>query len=287
MKTLITKGIGAGLNTLAHIAPSITADLGFQLFCKPFRVPINAKQKSFFDTAVKERFTHAGVDIQTYRWGNGARKVLMLHGWQSHSYRWKPYIEALSADHTVYSLDAPGHGLSGGKFLSVPLYSEVVEQQIKRIGPIDTVITHSLGGFTALYTFYREPSLHTGKLVALASPGEAQEFFDFYQRSLKLSQKSARLIIDRFEKVFNKTPAFFSAPAFASSITIPGLIIHDEGDLETPFYHAERIHAAWKTSTLIKTNGFGHNLKSPDVVQEVVRYVAQKAAGPTVAHSTV
>jgi pimeloyl-ACP methyl ester carboxylesterase len=284
MKTLITKSIGAGLNTLAHIAPARAANIGFKLFCRPFRVQINEKQKAFFATAKQEKFTHEGVDIQTYRWGNGPKKILMLHGWQSHTYRWKPYIDALSPDHTVYALDAPGHGLSGGKFLSVPLYSEVIEEQIKRIGPVDTVLTHSLGGFSALYTFYREPSLHTGDLIALASPGEAKEFFDFYSRSLRLSQKCSNLIINRFQQVFQKTPAFFSAPTFASSITIPGLIIHDEDDKETPFHHAERIHAAWKTSTLIKTKGFGHNLRSQDVVQEVMQYVS-RAGQPAVTQS--
>jgi pimeloyl-ACP methyl ester carboxylesterase len=197
----------------------------------------------------------------------------MLHGWQSHTYRWKVYIEALSKDHTVYTLDAPGHGLSGGKLLNVPLYSEVIEEQLKRVGDIDTIITHSLGGFSTFYTFYRNPALSVNKIIALASPGEAKEFFDFYTRTLRLSEKTTQLIIDRFEETFQKTPEFFSAPTFASSLTIPGLIIHDEHDDETPFYHAERIHRAWKNSKLIKTKGFGHNLKSTEVIKEVIQFV--------------
>lgn len=281
MKTLITQTIGAGLNTLAYIAPARAADIGFQLFCQPFRSKITPRQKEFFSTAVLDKFTHAGAEIQTYRWGNGPKKILMLHGWQSHTYRWKPYIETLSKDYTVYSLDAPGHGLSGGKLLNVPLYSEVVEQQIMRMEGADAVITHSLGAFTALYTIYRNPGLHSGKLVALASPGEAQEFFEFYKKALRLSQRCSRLVIDKFQQIFQKTPEDFSAPTFAASINIPGLIIHDEDDDETPFHHAERIHAAWKQSSLIKTKGYGHNLKNHKVVSEVVRYVAE----PVLSHN--
>lgn len=273
MKTLITRTIGASLNTLAHIAPAKAAQLGFELFCRPMRVPIKEKQKTFFNTAVRENFNFQGINIQTYRWGNGNKNILLLHGWQSHSYRWKPYIEALSNEHTVYTLDAPGHGLSDGNFLSVPLYSEVIEEQIRRIGNIDTIITHSLGGFSTFYTFYRNPSLIANKIITLASPGEAQEFFDFYIRSLRLSPKSSRLIVRRFEEIFHKTPAFFSAPAFAASLNIPGLIIHDEDDDETPFYHAERIHRAWKNSKLVKTKGFGHNLKSTEVIKQVIQFV--------------
>lgn len=273
MKKLITRSIGAGLNTLAYLAPEKAAQLGFELFCRPMRVPIREKQKAFFDTAVQETFNYQGVDIQTYRWGKGNKNVLLLHGWQSHSYRWKAYIEALREDYTVFTIDAPGHGLSGGKFLSVPLYSEVIEEQIKRIGKVDTIITHSLGGFSTLYTFYRNPRLSANKVIALASPGEAQEFFNFYAKSLRLTDRSTKLIVQRFQQIFQKTPEFFSAPAFAESMTMPGLIIHDEEDDETPFFHAERIHRAWKNSKLVKTKGLGHNLRSTDIVKEVVRFV--------------
>jgi len=273
MKALIPRIIGAGLNTLAYVAPAKTAHLGFELFCKPLRVPINQKQKSFLDTALQESFEHNGIKIQTYRWGTGVKKILLLHGWQSHTYRWKIYIEELSKHYTVYSLDAPGHGLSGGDQLNVPLYSEVIEAQMKRIGKVDAMITHSLGGFSTFYTFYRNPQLTADKIITLASPGEAAEFFDFFTRMLRLSDKTTQLITKRFIDIFQKTPSFFSAPAFASSLTIPGLIIHDEGDDETPFYHAERIHKAWKKSKLMKTKGFGHNLKSLEVMKEVVQFV--------------
>jgi pimeloyl-ACP methyl ester carboxylesterase len=80
-------------------------------------------------------------------------------------------------------------------------------------------------------------------------------------------------VVDHFEKTFQKDPSFFSAPAFAEALELPGLIIHDEEDAETPFYHAERIHSAWKNSRLIKTKGYGHNLRSQEVVNEVIRFV--------------
>lgn len=275
MKKLLTKTIGASLNTLAHIAPAKTARLGFELFCRPMRLRINAKQKAFFDTAKQDVFAHEGTNIQTYQWGNGDKKILLLHGWQSHTYRWKNYIEALKDEYSVYAIDAPGHGLSGGKLLNVPLYSEVIEKQIDSIGHLDSIITHSLGAFSTLYTLYRKPDLKINKIITLASPGEAQEFFDFFSGTLNLSKKSTQLVVQYFERTFQKKPDYFSAPAFASAVKIPGLIIHDESDLETPFHHAERIHKAWKNSKLIKTKGYGHNLRSPVVVDEVVKFVRE------------
>ena len=273
MKKLLTKTIGASLNTLAYIAPEKTARIGFELFCRPIRLSINPKQRAFLSSAAYEVFDHKGISIQTYRWGNGHKKILLLHGWQSHTYRWKVYIENLSREYSVYAIDAPGHGLSGGKLLNVPLYSEVIEEQIKRIGELHAIITHSLGGFATFYSFYRNPRLPVSKLITLASPGEAQEFFDFYTNTLRLTKKATELVVGHFEKTFQKNPGFFSAPAFAKVLEIPGLIIHDEDDAETPFYHAERIHSAWKNSKLMKTKGYGHNLKAPDVVNTVLHFV--------------
>jgi pimeloyl-ACP methyl ester carboxylesterase len=273
MKKVLLKTIGTGLNLMAHVSPRKTGQVGFELFCRPFRTPITEKQNEFFNSATKSSFELAGNRIQTYRWGTGEKKVLLLHGWQSHTYRWKIYIEALSKNYTVHGLDAPGHGLSTGHLLNVPLYSQVIEEYVKQIGELDAIITHSLGGFAAFYTFYRNPLLGAKKMVALASPGEAQEFFDFYTQSLKLSAKSIKLISNRFEELFQQLPSYFSAPIFASTLTIPGLIIHDADDKETPFYHAERIHQSWKNSKLIKTQGLGHNLKSTDIVKEVIQFV--------------
>jgi pimeloyl-ACP methyl ester carboxylesterase len=277
MKKILLKTMGVGLNTLAHIAPGKTARIGFELFCRPFRPTITEKHKDFFDTAEKRTFQHGENVIQTYRWGCGKKTILLLHGWQSHSYRWKIYVDALREEYTVYALDAPGHGLSSGNVLNVPLYGDVIEKFINEIGGIDTVITHSLGGFAAFYAFHHNPKLTAKKIIALASPGEAQEFFDFFTRSLTLSQKSVSLVRDYFTQLFQQPPSYFSSVAFASTLTIPGLIIHDVDDQETPFHHAERIHKSWKNSTLIKTQGLGHNLKSTDVLKAVVKFLNDHA----------
>lgn len=276
MKKMILRSIGLYLNGLARIAPRKAARLGFDLFCYPFRVQINSKQKRFLDTAVQSSFEYNGVKIQTYQWGRGIKNILLLHGWQSHTYRWKKYIESLPKDdYTIHAFDAPGHGLSGGRFLSVPLYSEVIENFIGRIGNIETIISHSLGSFSALYTFYRKPDLPSNNLVTLSSPGEAQEFFDFYKKSLALSETCVNLIVNRFEDLFQRSPRDFSAPFFASSLKVPGLIIHDEEDDDTSVTHSKRIHAAWRNSRFIVTKGFGHNLRSDEVVKEVIKFVNQ------------
>ena len=279
MKNIILYLLGRCLNVLSYIAPGKAAKLGFSIFCYPYRPPLSAKHKSFLATAEKSTFVYKGISIQTYRWGSGPKNVLLLHGWQSHTYRWKRYIESLSkTDFTIHAFDAPGHGLSSGRFLHVPLYSEVIANFITRIGSIETIISHSIGSFALLYAFHQHQHLSSKNVVSLASPGEVQEFLDLYKKSLKLSTRCMNLITIRFEQLFQKSPRDFSAHIFASSLNTPGLIIHDEEDGEAPVAHSRRIHAAWLNSTFIMTRGLGHNLRSEDVVKEVIKFVNQRSA---------
>jgi pimeloyl-ACP methyl ester carboxylesterase len=285
MKKIIMRGLGLCMNTLAQVLPKKAARIGFNLFCYPFRVPVNAKQRAFLDTADQSTFDYNGMKIQAYQWGKGSKNILLIHGWQSHTYRWKKYIDSLNKDdYTVHAFDAPGHGLSGGKFLSVPLYSEIIESYMKRMGSLETIISHSVGSFSAIYTLYRNQYLPVKKLVTLASPGEAQEFFDFYKKSLSLSDKCSTLIIDHFYERFKKTPRDFSAPLFAAALRIPGLIIHDEDDDDTSVIHSKKIHASWEGSTLIVTKGFGHNLRSDEVLNQVIRFVDEPIPVSSPAH---
>ena len=274
MKTLVTRMIGSYLNTVAIVSPSRAAVLGFQLFCRPFRSKITLKQQQFFNSSDRSELTHGDDKIQIYRWGRGDKKVLFLHGWQSHTYRWKPYIEALNQDEfTIYSLDAPGHGLSTGKFLSVPVYSELIETFIRNSGPFHSVIGHSLGGFSLLYAIHKYPLLPVNQLILLAPPGEASDFISVFQKSLGLSSRALTLVLDHFKARYEVGPEYFSTTRFVKSLNMTGLIIHDEDDVEAPHHYSVPLHQGWDRSRLITTKGFGHNLRSPKVVKSVVEFI--------------
>jgi len=276
MKQVITKIIGLYLNILTLVSPHKAGRMGFELFCRPFRAKITDRHREFFQSAYQFTFKHKEDIIQGYTWGSGAKRILFLHVSQSHTYRWKSYIEALDKDiFTIYAFDAPGHGLSSGKFLTVPLYGEVIKSLIDQAGSMDTIVSHSLGGFTAIYTLHENPELAPEKLIVMAPPGEAREFFDFYSKTLSLTERCLRLTISRFEEVVAQTPAYFSAPYFAKYLRSDGLLIHDEKDNETSVENSRAINRAWMKSRLIITNGKGHNLKSQSVIKEVVEFIGR------------
>jgi pimeloyl-ACP methyl ester carboxylesterase len=149
----------------------------------------------------------------------------------------------------------------------------VLETVINLLGPFDAIVSHSLGSFAALYTFYRKGSASVRELVITGTPGEVNEFLAYYQNTLGLSRRANRIIRQTFHRILDQTPDYYSARRFASVLDIPGLIIHDQEDRETPIHHAEAIHRVWPGSTMITTGGLGHNLRSPQVVKRIVDYL--------------
>jgi pimeloyl-ACP methyl ester carboxylesterase len=271
----ITRIIGLYLNLLSLLAPRKAGKGGFELFCYPRRVSLSEKQLTFLKAAAHTRIEVEGVQLQLYRWGNGPKNILLIHGWQSHSYRWKTYIEAFDKkEFSVYAFDAPGHGLSTGNFLSVPLYEQAIDNVIKVVGTVECMVGHSIGSFSAVYHLFKNgQARNVNRMVAMASPGEVEEFFKHFKKVLRLSDTTMKVVFEHFEGRFQRLPNYFSAPSFAPSIEIPGLIIHDQDDKDTEAAHSRRLHQAWKNSRLMITQGTGHNLKSSDVLQEVLRFV--------------
>ena len=276
MKKIIVRLVGMYFNLLVLVSPGSAGRRGFYLFCTPRRVSLKDHQRNFLDAAEKSSFECEGTTIQVYRWGSGEKKILFLHGWQSHSFRWKNYMESFSKEEfTMYALDAPGHGLSGGTYLNLPIYSNVVESFLYSIQPVHTIVGHSLGSFAILYTLFRVPSLSVQQLVITGTPGEVKDFTKFYQQMLGLSTRTMRAIYQSFLQIIHHPPEYYSATRFAKAIQIPTLIIHDEHDHETPHHHALEIHAVVQNSRLITTSGLGHNLRSLNVVKYVVDFVNQ------------
>lgn len=274
MRNLVLKLIGTYLNLLAIVAPRYAGKKGFELFCRPLRAPVREHHLTFLNSAETFSLRHGKVEVKGYKWGSGPRKIILLHGWQSHTFRWKSWVEALLArsDYSIYAVDAPGHGLSDGNFFNLPMYGDVIEDLLLVTGPVHAIIGHSMGSFATLLVFHRRP-LMVDRLVLLASPGEASEFVTQFNSVLGLSHRARHVILNHFVGIFGLTPEYFSAPAFAKSVHVPGLLIHDEGDPDAPYQHAKRIHESWKESQLITTTGLGHNLRSSGIMEKAIDFI--------------
>jgi pimeloyl-ACP methyl ester carboxylesterase len=274
MHPFVLRSTGLGLNALAALSPSLAGKKGFQLFCHPFRGKLKPHHVQFFQSAQQFSIDYKGKKIQCYQWGSGCKTVLLLHGWQSHSFRWRAYIELfVQSGYTVYAMDAPGHGLSQGNQLNLFMYSDILQEFLYRQASIDYLVTHSFGGYASIFTLHKLPQLPVKKMVLMGTPGSVADFMQMYQQMLGLNQRTRQAIQDHFIAFAGHPPAYFEATNLVKHFTKPVLFVHDTEDQDAPYHQATAMHQLWQNATLLTTNGLGHELKSIELAHQVLAYL--------------
>ncbi len=267
---------GAYFNILALFSKKTVAEKAFTLFCTPRKGKVLPLQASFLKNAEDLKIEVGGKEIQTYFWAGTKETVLLLHGWESNSFRWRKLISFLiGADYNIVAFDAPAHGNSSGTIWNVPLYAECTQYVVKNYKPA-YVIGHSVGGMTALYHQYLYPHNSIQKIVTIGSPSEFDELMEHYQNLLGFNNKVLLALEDYFKAHFGFGFRDFSSSQFVKEIAIEGLLIHDEVDPITPFHNSEKVHANWKNSKLIRTRGLGHSMHQQEVNNQIIDFLKSK-----------
>ena len=274
MKILILKSLSIYLNLINLFSSKIGGRHAFYIFCYPFKAKITKRQQAFLDTSHQFKLPVDDFEIQCYRWGNGPKNILFVHGWQSNTYRWKKYIEQLPQDEfTIYSFDAPGHGNSGSLIGNVPLFEKAIQAMMGHIGEAESIVSHSIGSFSSLYYINQNPQFQPNKLVTLATPDSIDDFLDYYFSMLRLSNRTRKNFKTYFTKYTQKDLSFFRLENLLNSNKSSGLIIHDEKDDAVTVEYSRKLHRLWPYSKLLVTNGLGHKLKSDNIVKVVNEFV--------------
>ena len=134
MKTLIPKLVGALINCIGFFNASYASKLALKLFSKPRSGQLTSSANLFLESANKKTLFYNDTPIQTYHWKGDKETLLLAHGWESNTSRWRHKIETLHKEgYSIYALDGPAHGASGSDTFNAILYSEfinVVSQDI-------------------------------------------------------------------------------------------------------------------------------------------------------------
>ena len=102
---------------------------------------------------------HKGINIffETYGQGN---PIVLLHGFLENSSMWQPFMQPLSKNNQVITIDLLGHGKTGclGYIHSMELMAEIVEVVLNSLKITKTtLIGHSMGGYVALAFAEKHP----------------------------------------------------------------------------------------------------------------------------------
>ena len=275
IKTILPKAIGSYINLLAIINPKASARKAFRVFSKPRQGKIGPHHKAFLNPVLQPKIEAEGLSIQPYKWPGTGKTILLVHGWESHSHRWKEMVLRLQKEnYNIIAFDAPGHGYSTGEYLYVPLYNNVLKTVLQTYKP-DFIIGHSIGAMTTLYNQSQETNYKASKLVILGAPDKLESILLDYKKIVGLSDR-ALVALDRFfMKTFNFKSSEFSSSAFAEKINIPTLLIHDKDDKITPASGSRAIYAALKDSKYIETKGLNHSLYDAEVNEKIIAFLSE------------
>lgn len=272
---IVTRTVGVYFNIACYFAPKKIAKTAFTLFCTPRKGKVIKGQKGFLEDAKDLILTEGETNIQTYRWKGTGPTVLLMHGWESNSFRWRNVLPCLQKEnYNIIAMDAPAHGYTSGEVLNLPLYSSCAQIVINEYRP-KYIIGHSFGGMAVLYNLFKfkTDNQHIDKVVTLGSPSELTDFMRQYKNILGLSKRMMRLQEEYFINTFGLKFADFSSSKFAKEVTKKGLLIHDELDEIAPIWSSQQVHQNWKGSKLITTKGLGHSLHQDKVRDQIVDFL--------------
>lgn len=138
-----------------------------------------------------------GKDVYYETNGNGAKTVVMIHGWTCDHTFWSAQVPTFSRQYKVIALDLPGHGRSAGaEAYPMTLFARAVDAVMKaEKSPKATLMGHSMGGAVIL-TFARLfPEKLEGVVLVdtvMRDAASASKPVNFHERFVGEAGKTAR-----------------------------------------------------------------------------------------------
>ena len=264
-KTII-KTIGLTVNFFGFFNSRFAGKIAFYLFAKPRKGKPSAKQNEFLETSEKEDIENTPHNIPIYIWNkSGIKTILLIHGWESNSARWKPLIEKLiNSNYKIIAIDAPAHGRSNYHTFNAILYAQHIVKAIKRYSPY-CIIGHSVGGMASVLALNSHTDHGIQRMILMGTPNKFEDIITTYTSMLSYSSKVKKGLNNYILKRFGQYPKGFFTAKFTENISIESLLIHDQKDKVIPFSDLSPIARGLKNSKSYVTTGLGHKLKHEKV----------------------
>jgi alpha-beta hydrolase superfamily lysophospholipase len=236
------------------------AEKAIDLFCTP--IPTNLKKTpAIFEKAEKLHANMDGIKLVGYRWNHPQpKKVLILHGFSSTIKKFDHFVTPLiNKGYEVIAFDAPAHGESGGKRITVLNYMKMIETVYEKFGPIQSFTAHSFGGL-ALSLFMEQQKYQDHKKMVLIAPAtETSTALNFFCHLLNIDNDVKEEMRKMMYEKTNVWPEWYSIRRTANNIKANVLWIHDEEDEQTPWADAEKVmQDAHPNFQFMVTKGLGH-----------------------------
>lgn len=268
------------LKFLRRFSPKTFKKNLLAIFFRPIPFPRPKREDAFYDEAEKTIFevpsdTSDNLKAIAHIKGDLSNpKVILIHGWSGRGTQFYAMVPQLvEMGYCCICLTAPAHGEFKGKYTHMLQFADTILEAEKKWGPIDTVIGHSIGGLACMNAIRK--GMDTKGLVVLGSPSKIESVVEDFVSNLRFSEEEVNLLIDVLKEQFTEDFPNFNAFKIAQTLEIPGLVVHDENDLDVAIEEAKLTHENWKNSEFLETAGLGHRriLSDQEVINKVLNFV--------------
>lgn len=283
--------VGLGLNLLSLVSPRRAGDAAFSLFTTPrSRRPTPEPMRPVMDAAERFRVEADGVRLVAYRWpaprssgeAGDARRVLLVHGWESRAGRVANWVEPLrEAGFEVLAFDGPAHGASGGSHANPMRFARGIRALADAAGPIYGVMGHSMGAAAAFCAHAGGPWLHGEavgfeRAVFVAGAESGVTAVEQFCEILGLREGLFDAILDAAERRNGLPMHAIDGRRLLAGDPLPILWVHDPADDEVPFSGAQKVARAAKGVRVVETPGLGHHriVRDGAVIADGVLFLA-------------
>lgn len=275
--------IGMAMNIMSLVSVDWAARQLGRLWFSVFKNTPKSWVKKFWMMADRRyEVTLNDQEIAVYSWGQGPLVVLM-HGWSGSGTQFRYFIPALvQAGYRVAAFDAPGHGSNPGRYSDLLQFSDSLVAIQQQLGPINTVIAHSLGAMATTLATHR--GLMPGRIVLIAPHLDIDEMFNSYADLLNLRailkqrfRENVKQKIDQLIKIEDSW-RLFNINYLLDDNQQSGLLVFDEDDNEVPQKHFREIENHWINAQTVHTRGLGHVqvLKDQNTIASIIDYLRKQ-----------
>ena len=262
---------------LSFFSKKVAAEKAFDLFRTPQHRTIK-RLSTIFNQAEKLQFDLEDIPIHGYRWNHNASKTLLLiHGFQSSIVNFEQYIQPLvSKGYEVLAFDAPGHGRSGGKMITGPLFAKMITAIYEHYGPVKSFMAHSFGCLALSLALENISHDESYKIAFIAPATETKTAIDQFFQLVRLNGQVRREFDKLIANIGGHPAEWYSVRRAIKNIKAKILWIHDEDDPQTPISDALNVKNDNPPNvTFVITKGLGHRriYRDPKIVQAIIDFL--------------
>ncbi len=267
----------ACLRALGAVAPGVAARVSERLFLTPQRHAAPAREREALASARAFAVPFRGGRLRAWSFGEGPA-VVLVHGWSGRGGQLAAFAPPLLlAGFRVVTFDGPAHGLSSGRWASVPMFAEALRVLAARVGGVRAVIAHSFGAPSVTHALVS--GLQLDAAVFVGPPRSPAEPFRQFCEALELSQALRTRLRARLEARIGLSIEDLDVPRLARGLGTPLLVIHDRDDAEVAWADGAAIAEHWSGARLHTTTGLGHRriLRAPEALRQATDFIAAHA----------